>query len=196
MRWPIAITDETQWQVGFGLGLIVVPRPDRVVHVGHDGAMPGFIAGAYGRVGPGGFAAAALGSSGTGVAIGELTHTLLTTDATEFPPDVVPWTPGEAAPAQWRSVLGRWWSEGFEFVFTWRDGRLRARRVDDSGLKPPSEFEPLGADEFRTRAGGEAGERLRLHRDEAGVVVTMHWATYRFTRTQEAFDGRNPGEPD
>jgi CubicO group peptidase (beta-lactamase class C family) len=197
MRWPIAITDETQWQVGFGLGLIVVPRLDRVVHVGHDGAMPGFIAGAYGRVGPGAFAAAALGSSGTGVAIGELTHTLLTTDATEFPPDVVPWTPGEAAPAQWRSVLGRWWSEGFEFVFTWRDGRLHARRVDDSGLKPPSEFEPLGADEFRTRAGGEAGERLRLHRDEStGAVVGMHWATYRFSRTQEAFDGIGPGEPD
>jgi hypothetical protein len=74
---------------------------------------------------------------------------------------------------------------------------LHARRVDDAGLKPPSEFEPLGADEFRTRAGGEAGERLQLHRDpDTGAVVSMHWATYRFTRTQEAFDGVGPGEPD
>ena len=30
---------------------------------------------------------------------------------------------------------------------------------------------------------------LRLTRDDTGRVVRMHWATYRFTRAQETFDG-------
>ena len=30
---------------------------------------------------------------------------------------------------------------------------------------------------------------------DTGVVAEMHWATYRFTRTQLTFDGMNPGEP-
>ena len=42
---------------------------------------------------------------------------------------------------------------------------------------------------FRTVSGREAGERLRLTRDASGAVVRMHWATYRFTRLQEGFDG-------
>jgi hypothetical protein len=52
-------------------------------------------------------------------------------------------------------------------------------------------FRPLPdqPDVLRTVSGREAGERLRLTRDERGVVVRMHWATYRFTRVQEAFDG-------
>lgn len=202
MRWPLTVTDEAQWSSGFGLGLIVVPRPGRVTHVGHDGAMPGFIASAYGRFGgtdaPPALGVAALSSSGTAVATGELVHTLLATDATEFPPDIAPWRPGEAAPEDLRPILGRWWSEGFEWIFTWRDGALRARRVIDAAHKPPSTFERIDgvADELRTRAGGEAGERLRLLRDRAtGAVTTMRWATYRFTRLQETFERERPGEP-
>jgi hypothetical protein len=132
------------------------------------------------------------------VATGELVHTLLATDATEFPAQITPWRPGEAAPDDLRPVLGRWWSEGFEWTFTWRDGRLRARRTEEAAHKPPSVFEemPGDADELRTVDGGEAGERLRLSRDPGtGAVVEMRWATYRYTRTQLGFDGRNPGEP-
>jgi CubicO group peptidase (beta-lactamase class C family) len=202
MRWPLTVTDEAQWLSGFGLGLLLVPRPDRAVHVGHDGAMPGFIASAYGRYGgsdtPNAFGVAALASSGTAVATGELVHRLLAVDAAEFPAEIAPWTPGDAAPAELRSVLGRWWSEGFEYVFTWRDGALRARRTIDAVHRPPSVFErtPGTADELVTRAGGEAGERLRLERDPAtGRVTTMWWATYRFTRSQETFDRQPPGEP-
>jgi CubicO group peptidase (beta-lactamase class C family) len=202
MRFPLTVTDETQWAAGFGLGLILFPQPERAMHVGHDGAMPGFIAGAYGRRGgpgtPAGFGVATLGSSGTAVAMAELSHILLRTDAAEFPAERPPWVPGEPAPPELRSVLGRWWSEGFEYEFVWRDGALRARRVEDAVHKPPSVFESISgtADELRTRSGGEAGERLRLHRDTAtGTVITMHWATYRFTRHQEAFDRGSPSEP-
>ncbi len=202
MWWPRTTTDEAQWSAGFGLGVILVPMGGRVLHVGHDGAMPGFLAAAYGRRGeansPRGFGAAVLGSSGTALATNELVHTLLTTSETEDPVDVRPWRPGEPAPAAYRSVLGRWWSEGFEYVFTWRDGELRASGADDPRGKPPAIFAPIDdePDCLRVISGREVGERLRLRRDPAsGTVIGMHWATYRMTRSQETFDGVPAGEP-
>jgi CubicO group peptidase (beta-lactamase class C family) len=203
MRWPLTATDEEVWGAGFGLGLILVPQADRVVHVGHDGAMPGFLAAAYGRRGgsgtPKACGVAVLGSSGTAAATVALPHTLLEAAVAEDPADVVAWVPGEPAPAEYRSILGRWWSEGFEYVFSWREGALQARRADDVPLRPPAVFAPL-ADEpnvLRTVAGREVGERLRLHRQhDTGAVVRMNWATYRFTRTQETFDGITASDPD
>lgn len=198
MRWPSTVTNEALWGAGFGLGLLLVPQGERVMHVGHDGAMPGFLAGAYGRRGgpdtPGALGAAVLGSSGTGLAAVALPHALLQTAVAEDPADIAVWHPGPAAPRPYRSILGRWWSEGFEFVFSWRDGALRARRVDDPPGLAPAVFGPIqdagtGGDELRTISGREAGERLRLHRDPGtGDVVRMTWATYRFTRIQETFE--------
>jgi CubicO group peptidase (beta-lactamase class C family) len=202
MAWPVTMTDQTQWTVGFGLGLIVFARPDGVVHVGHDGAMPGFLAGAYGRRGgadtPKACAVAVLGSSGTASVTVELPHTLLAAAVEEDPADIEVWSPGEAAPEAYRSVLGRWWSEGFEFIFSWHDGALQARGMVQPPGRAPSIFEPAGdgTDDLRTVSGREAGERLRLERDPAtGQVTRMHWATYRFTRVQETFDGMPAGEP-
>jgi CubicO group peptidase (beta-lactamase class C family) len=203
MRWPLTVTDEEVWGGGFGLGLMLVPQADRVVHVGHDGAMPGFLAAAYGRRGgsgtPKACGVAVLGSSGTAAATVALPHTLLEAAVAEDPADVVAWVPGGPAPAEYRSILGRWWSEGFEYVFSWREGALQARRADDVPLRPPAVFAPLAdePDVLRTVAGREVGERLRLHRQpETGAVVRMNWATYRFTRTQETFDGITASDPD
>ncbi|WP_201754266.1 serine hydrolase domain-containing protein [Micromonospora rubida] len=195
MRWPLTVTDETSWGAGFGLGLILVPQGERVVHVGHDGAMPGFLAAVYGRRGGDGTAgamgAAVLGSSGTGVQVMDLPHRLLAASAEHDPADVEPWRPGEPAPAHLRGMLGRWWGEGFEYVFGWHDGALRARGADDPAGKPPAVFAPVPdrPDVFRTVSGREVGELLRLTRDADGRVVRLHWATYRFTRAQETFDG-------
>ncbi|MGW5669061.1 serine hydrolase domain-containing protein [Micromonospora sp. NPDC003776] len=194
MRWPLTTTDETLWAAGFGLGLILVPQPGRVMHVGHDGAMPGFLAAVYGRRGGDGTAGAmgcaVLGSSGTGAEVFELAHRLLAAAAEHDPAEIEPWRPGPPAPADLRGVLGRWWGEGFEYVFSWHDGTLRARGADDPAGKPPAVFAPLPdrPDVFRTVSGREVGELLRLTRDEHGTVVGMHWATYRFTRHQETFD--------
>jgi CubicO group peptidase (beta-lactamase class C family) len=195
MRWPLTTTDETLWSGGFGLGLILVPEGKRVVHVGHDGAMPGFLAGVYGRRGgegtPGALGAAVLGSSGTAVETNELVHELLRLAVEADPAGITPWAPGPPAPVAYRSILGPWWSEGMPFVFSWHDGTLQARGADAPAERPPSVFRPLDGepDRLRTISGREAGEQLRLTRDERGVVVRMHWATYRFTRVQEAFDG-------
>jgi CubicO group peptidase (beta-lactamase class C family) len=204
MRWPLTVTDETNWTGGFGLGLILVPQDvgSRVVHVGHDGAMPGFLAGVYGRRGGAGTAAAmgaaVLGSSGTAAETLELPHRLLAAAVAEDPADIEPWTPGEPAPERYRGLLGRWWGEGFEYVFSWRDGELRARGADDPAGRPPSIFAPLAdrPDVLRTVSGREAGELLRLTRDEHGTVLRMHWATYRFTRAQETFEGFDFRAPD
>ncbi|MEV5766980.1 serine hydrolase domain-containing protein [Micromonospora sp. NPDC052213] len=194
MRWPATVTDETLWAGGFGLGLILVPQGKRIMHVGHDGAMPGFLAGVYGRRGgegtPGAMGVAVLGSSGTAGEVLDLPHRLLAAAVEHDPADVAPWRPGPPAPEGVRGLLGRWWGEGFEYVFSWHDGALRARGADDPAGKPPAVFAPLPdqPDVYRTVSGREVGELLRLTRDEHGAVVRMHWATYRFTRTQETFD--------
>ncbi|MFY1595748.1 serine hydrolase domain-containing protein [Micromonospora sp. WMMD737] len=194
MCWPATVTDETLWADGFGLGLILVPQGKRIMHVGHYGAMPGFLAGVYGRRGgegtPGAMGVAVLGSSGTAGEVLDLPHRLLAAAVEHDPADVTPWQPGPPAPEGVRGLLGRWWGEGFEYVFSWHDGELRARGADDPAGKPPSVFVALPdrPDVFRTVSGREAGELLRLTRDEHGTVVRMHWATYRFTRHQETFE--------
>ena len=198
MRWPLTTTDEALWLGGFGLGLILLPQGKRVLHVGHDGAMPGFLAGVYGRRGgegnPGALGAAVLASSGTAAGAIEIVHDLLRIAVEADPAEIRPWRPGQPAPEAYRTILGQWWSEGFAFVFSWHDGTLQARSADAAADRPPSVFRPLGdnPDVLRTVSGRETGELLRLTRDDNGVVVRMHWATYRVTRQQEAFDGGSP----
>ena len=74
-----------------------------------------------------------------------------------------------------------------ELVTEWEDGTAQCTVSHTS----PSIFEPLPGqpDLLRTVSGRENGELLRLTRDDSGVVVRMHWATYRVTRRQEGFDG-------
>ena len=199
MRWPLTTTDEQLWTAGFGLGLIIEPAGKRVVHVGHDGAMPGFLSAVYGRRGgegnPGALGCAVLASSGTAMEIAELPHNLLRLATELDPAEIKPWRIGQPAPVLYRPVLGRWWGEGFPYEFSWHDGALQARAADAPADRPPAVFEPLPGDPdtLRTVSGREVGELLRITRDERGVIVRMHWATYRFTREQEAFDGLPAG---
>jgi CubicO group peptidase (beta-lactamase class C family) len=200
MRWPLTPTDGDLWAAGFGLGLILQPDGKRAVHVGHDGAMPGFLAAVYGRRGgdgnPGALGCAVLASSGTAVEINDLVHELLRMAVELDPADIAPWSPAPPAPPAYRSVLGQWWSEGMPFVFSWHDGVLQARAGVAPKDRPPAVFRPLPdqPDVLRTVSGREVGEQLRLTRDDAGAVTHMHWATYRFTRAQRAFDGVSPSD--
>jgi CubicO group peptidase (beta-lactamase class C family) len=195
MRWPLTTRDEVNWISGFGLGLMLHPQGRRAMDVGHNGAMPGFLAGVHGRRGgegtPDALGCAVLGSSGTADQINELVHELLRMAVELDPAEIEPWSPAPPAPREIRSALGNWWSEGSQFVFSWHDGALQARVAGAPADLPPSIFRPLPGrpDVLRTVSGREAGEQLRLTRDASGAVVLMHWATYRFTRVQEAFDG-------
>ena len=186
MSQPLTVTDPEQWVAGWGLGLILVPQGGRVQHVGHDGAMPGFLAGVYSRRGRK-IGAAVLGSSTTAGAICAAPHALLAASLEQDPPAIEAWTPGEPAPEEFASALGRWWSEGSEFVFSWRRGHLEARAVAAPADKPPAIFGVEGADQLRGVSGREVGERLELTRDASGAVVMMRWSTYRLTRDQQTF---------
>lgn len=186
MVTPVTVTDEREWVRGWGLGLMLVPRGGRMVQVGHTGGMPGFIAGMFvdraERVG-----AAVLGSSSTAGAISQLPHRLIEVSLEADPPDIEPWRPGAAEPAELVGMLGHWWSEGTEFTFSYRAGHLEARQVGQPEGRPPSVFEPIDVDVYRAESGAEAGEILRVNRDKDGAVVDFHWATYRFTRDQRTF---------
>ncbi len=197
MRWPLTPRHEGVWLSSFGLGPMLYPQADRSVHIGHNGAMPGFLAAAYGRYGgpgnPGGMSAAVLASSGTASEILDLPHRLLNEALAADPMDIETWVPGTPVPAELSSALGRWWGEGYEYVFRWSKGVLTAAGVDDPEWMTPAVFAPLPGetDIYRTISGREAGELLRLTRGPDGEITLMHWATYRFTRRQETFDGIN-----
>jgi CubicO group peptidase (beta-lactamase class C family) len=187
-RQPHTIRDEALWSSGIGLGVMLEPQGDRIMHLGHYGAMYGFLAACFGRTGPdqpAGMGAAVLASSGTASASSELVHELLRLSATEDQADIAPWTPGEPAPPEYASALGRWWSEGFGFEFGWHDGALQARSESAPRSAPPSVFTPVERDVLRTVSGREAGELLELVRDGDGDVVSMRWATYAVTRHQD-----------
>ena len=78
----------------------------------------------------------------------------------------------EPPPPEVERVLGSWWSEGVEHRFRWT-GRLET----DEAV-----FAAAGEDRFRTVAGREEGELLRVVRDEAGEPVELWWAGYPFRR--------------
>src|ERR671923_122815 len=114
---------------------------------------------------------------------GELAGTALDADAAE--PE--PWRPGELPPDDLAGVLGRWWSEGYEFVFSWRDGHLEARSVATPEWRRPAVFERVEGDRFRTVSGRERGEWLHILRGDAGTPTKLYWASYPFTRDPRPF---------
>jgi hypothetical protein len=93
-------------------------------------------------------------------------------------PDV--WRPEPEPGADVRALLGRWWSEGNEFVFRWDDGKLRAKVVGTPPGRAETTFE-RDADGWVAAAGRERGERLFLRGD------ALVWAGYEFTRDQRPF---------
>jgi len=179
----VQVIRDAQWRYGHGLGLMLLRKGDRV-YAGHGGAMPGYLTGVvFSR--PEKIGAVVL-TSASATAEPEETAMAICEKALELdPPLPEPWEPGEAPPAELAGVPGRWWSEGEEFVFRFRKGRLEAQ-IPRSTL-PPGVFERLDSDVYRTVAGRERGELLRLVRDDSGAVVKLYWATYPFTRSPETF---------
>ena len=178
------MVDLEQWKLGFGLGLELFREGDRVF-AGHGGAMPGFLAMvvASRKEGTG---AAVLTNSGAAQGVSELAVKLAVKAAEAFPAVPGAWHVGETAPQELDGVLGRWWSEGGEWVFRWRDGELVG---EPQTLIPqvPTRFRREDADRYRAISGLERGEQLRIVRGDDGAVTRMYFATYPFTRTPEVF---------
>ena len=181
----LEIMAEPDWTLGWGLGLELWRRGERVFS-GHTGGFPGFLSIlAYSRrerVG-----AVVLTNSSTWSGLSKTGLDLVEAALEELAPEVEAWSPEEPPPDEIVPLLGRWWSEGDETIFSWRRGRLEARLASSPPEREPSVFEPEGEDRFRTVSGRERGEVLRVVRGEGGGVERLYWATYPFTRTPEIF---------
>jgi CubicO group peptidase (beta-lactamase class C family) len=187
-RWVVesmhtlqVMVDTSTWTSGWGLGLILERRGERL-RAGHTGAMPGFVSAlSFDR--DTGTVAVALSNATRGADVaavaGELVDELATSASA---PEPVSWSPMTHLPSELEGILGRWWSEADETVFTWRAGALYARLLS-APASAETRFERIGLDEFRAVAGRFTGERLTVSRDPAGNVSGLVWATYPFRRT-------------
>ena len=176
---------EADWTRGWGLGLELWRRGERIFG-GHTGGFPGFLSIlAYSRRDRVG--AIMLTNTSDWPKLGATGLELAEVALDELAPELAPWAPEDAPPPEIASMLGHWWSEGSETVFSWRRGKLEARLATWGPEREPSVFEPEGEDRYRVVSGRERGEALRVVRDESGEVVRLYWATYPFTRTPEVF---------
>jgi CubicO group peptidase (beta-lactamase class C family) len=169
---------DDRWQEAWGLGIGLTRDGERIL-AGHAGGMPGHLSGfAYSR--KDGISAAALTNAGADMHALAVRLAVAAIDA--LPAEPEPWRPAEPPPSEIAGILGRWWSEGEESVFSFRDGRLQARLALEGPEEEPAIFEPDGPDRFRVVSGRERGELLRAVRNDAGEVVKLYWATYPFHR--------------
>ena len=174
---------EANWTLGWGLGIELWRRGERIFG-GHTGGFPGFLSIlAYSRGNRVG--AVILTNAGNWPNLSPTGLELAEAGLEELAPELEPWRPESAPSAEIAPLLGRWWSEGDESIFSWRGDKLEARLADAPPEREPSVFEPEGDDRFRVVSGRERGETLRVVRNESGEVVKLYWATYPFARTPE-----------
>jgi CubicO group peptidase (beta-lactamase class C family) len=178
MWFPQQMFFPDNWVLGWGLGLML-QNHEGTIYGGHGGAMAGHLAGVYiDRKTQTG--AAALTNSGSRGDMDLLALGLAAKARELWPEPIEPWRPEQEPPAGVRAILGRWWSEGSEFVFWWEGGALKAKVVGTPPGRGETTFEQEG-DGWRASAGRERGERLRVDGEQ------MIWAGYAFTRAQEPF---------
>jgi CubicO group peptidase (beta-lactamase class C family) len=185
MCHPQVMFDLDGWKLGWGLGFMLHRRGERVV-VGHDGAMPGFLAGLAVRraekVG-----AVVLANTSSGADPGGLAVDLALSVVDDDPDLPDPWRPGGEVPESIADLLGVWWTEGNQLLFSAHDGHLEARGAAAPLSSPPAVFAAEGTDQFRVVSGRETGERLRVVRRPDGTVDKLYWATYPVTRDPRPF---------
>jgi len=179
------MAEEERWSVGWGLGLELYRRGDRIF-AGHGGAMPGFLAGLVvqraERTG-----AVVLTNTSAEAAPERLALDLAEAALDVLPRTPKPWVPGPAVPSELEGMLGLWWTEGEQIVLALREGRFRAELVGGAPGRTMSWLEPDGADRWRVVEGRERGELLRAVRDDAGAITKLYFATYPLTREPETF---------
>lgn len=185
MRQPVVVFDPHAFTLAWGGGLMLWRRGERVVH-GHDGAMPGFLAGCWAyRSETERSAAVVLTNTGRAADPGTLATDLLSAVLDAEPRSAPAWSPGEV-PDDVRSLLGPWWAEGAEHLLEWRDGGLTA--IGRGGKEwRRTRFAPVQADVWRADRGREQGELLQVVRDAAGTPERLLFAGYAYTRDVRTF---------
>jgi CubicO group peptidase (beta-lactamase class C family) len=184
---PQILLNTEVWTAAMGLGLFLMRSATGRTWVGHAGAMPGHKTGVFTHreSGTGGIA---LMNATVTPAPDVLTIELADHVVEHDPVEDEPWRAGTEVPDELRGILGRWFSEGHPFVFVVEKGRLQAR-IDEPAAAgfPPSVFEKISDDVYRTVSGQYRGEQLRVTRAADGTVTKLNWATYLFTREPIAF---------
>jgi CubicO group peptidase (beta-lactamase class C family) len=185
------MVDAEGWTSAYGLGLQLWRRGERVF-AGHTGGFPGYVSivawAPKERTG-----SVLLTGAGAWPELIPTGLRLVEAAVEELPAAREQWRPQQPPPDDVAPLLGRWWSEGQEFVFSWRGGRLEAQLTSAPVALPPAVFEREGADRWRTISGRERGELLRVVRDDSGEVEKLYWATYPFRR--QAFSFGSGAEP-
>lgn len=182
-----AMADQRQWTLGWGLGLMLHRRGDRLL-IGHDGAMPGFLASMVvdrdTRLG-----VVVLTNTSRAADPGTLGLDLATTILDDDPQPAPAWRPGAPVPADVEGLLGPWWSEGVQHLLSWRcgedpgaEGGHLESALASAPERPPAVLRRDGVDRWRVVSGREQGELLRVVRDESGAARRLYWATYPMTR--------------
>ncbi|MCD5316824.1 serine hydrolase domain-containing protein [Kineosporia babensis] len=183
MHRPQIIVDQQAWTQGWGLGLML-NRRERGVLSGHTGAMPGFLA-SMTLERRSGTVVVALTNVTRGVRLGNLTteilEELIPVPQSMTPTVAVPKTDTAPCPPELVGVLGRWWSESEETVFTWSDGTLHAH-LAEAAASSATRFDRVTSDSFRAASGRMKGERMFVRRDADGGVKALEWATYPYSR--------------
>ena len=179
------MVDQVTWNLGWGLGLELYRRGDRVF-AGHGGAMPGMLAGLVVHR-PERTGAAVLTNTGAGAAPEALALGLAVAALDALPRAPEPWQPGGPVPPELDGVLGLWWTEGAQIVLSLRRGRFQAELVHGPPGRNISWLEPDGPDRWRVVEGRERGELLRAVRDESGSVTRLYFVTYPLTREPSTF---------
>ena len=178
MWFPQVMYFPDDWVLGWGLGLMLYNERG-TIYGGHGGAMPGHLAGVYvnrkTQIG-----AAALTNSGSRAEMDEFAIALAAKAIELWPEPIETWRPEDEPPVDVRAILGIWWSEGTQFVFTWEKGSLRAKVTGSRPGRGETTFEREG-EGWIASAGRERGERLRVDGEQ------LVWAGYPFTRSQQPF---------
>ena len=149
------MVDEEQWSLGWGLGLELYRRGDRVF-AGHGGAMPGFLAGlVVQRAERTGAAVLTNTSAGAGPEALALDLAVAALDALPRTPAL--WEPAAAIPPELDGVLGLWWTRARRSSSRCAAGRFQAdaRRRALPG-RNVSWLEPDGPDRWRVVEGASA----------------------------------------
>ena len=178
------MVDEARWTSGWGLGLGLYRRGERV-YAGHGGAMPGFLAW-LGVHRPERTGVAVLVNSSAGAAPDTVGLDLVEAALAALPRAPALWRPADV-PADVAPMLGRWWSEGSELELGWRGGRLRLQAFGYPEGRNLSWLARESDDRWRVVEGRELGEVLRVVRDGTGAPEKLYVATYPLTRAPAAF---------
>ena len=179
------MVDHVSWEVGWGLGLGLYRRGERV-YAGHGGAMPGFLAmllvDRRERTG-----AAVLANTSAGFAPDTLALDLAEAALDDARPHARAVAPDGGAPADVAPLLGPGGRRAPSSSYAGRAAASRSscrparRGATSRGSTPEAE------DRWRVVEGRELGELLRVVRDEAGEPVRLYLATYPLTRSPAAF---------